>query len=153
MAKSPEEKKEYDRQWREANRERTRAISQKYRDKHKARADDASRLWVERNKEHVAKRKKAWRARNKGHVNAYNKTRREKKKNRVPAWICSELKWVMNEVYLLAQLRTNMTGFKWHVDHIIPLQGRTVCGLHVPENLQVIPELHNLKKSNKYDET
>ena len=153
MAWTLEEKREYQRQWCKANREKIRANCKKYRANNKIKADSASRLWVEQNKEHVAKRKKAWRAKNKAHVNAYNRTRKAMIKNRVPIWMDSELQWLVNEVYLLAQTRTNMTGFKWHVDHIIPLQGRTVCGLHVPENLQVILEQHNLKKSNKYDET
>jgi len=58
--------------------------------------------------------------------------------------------WLIEEIYHLAALRTKMFGFQWHVDHIVPLQGKTVSGLHVPKNLRVIPWLENVKKGNKY---
>ena len=61
----------------------------------------------------------------------------------------SEYLWMINEVYDLASLREKCTGVKWEVDHIIPLQGKEVCGLHVPWNLQVITQTENRRKGNK----
>lgn len=42
-----------------------------------------------------------------------------------------------------------ITGIEWHVDHIIPLKGREICGLHLWTNLRLIPKLENLRKGNK----
>lgn len=58
--------------------------------------------------------------------------------------------FLIAEIYHLAKLRNKMTNIKWHVDHIVPLRNKNVCGLHVHFNLRVIPALENLSKSNRY---
>jgi DNA-dependent RNA polymerase auxiliary subunit epsilon len=72
------------------------------------------------------------------------------KKKRCPTWLSSDGLWIIKEAYALANLRKKIFKKAWHVDHIIPLQGETVSGLHVPSNIQVVPAKWNLSKSNKH---
>lgn len=53
-------------------------------------------------------------------------------------------------VYEECARRTRETGVKHHVDHIIPLQGKSVSGLHVPSNLQILTASENVRKSNRH---
>jgi|688.fasta_scaffold18428_16 hypothetical protein len=57
--------------------------------------------------------------------------------------------FVYREAHALRKLRNSLFGFEWHVDHIIPLRGKDVCGLHIWRNFAVIPKVENLRKGNK----
>jgi len=65
-----------------------------------------------------------------------------------PRWLTEDHEFFIEEIYSLRDLRTEVTGVVHHVDHIVPLKGKDVCGLHVPWNLQVITAKDNLSKSN-----
>lgn len=78
-------------------------------------------------------------------VRAIAANRRARKLSAAPHWANE---FFINEAYDLAKRREAATGFKWHVDHIVPLKSDIVCGLHAYTNIQVIPAFINLKKSN-----
>jgi hypothetical protein len=75
------------------------------------------------------------------------KAREALKLKAVPAW---SNKQYICDMYMLAKLVTEFTGVKYHVDHIVPLRSSLVCGFHSEHNLQVIPQVENGRKANRY---
>ena len=71
--------------------------------------------------------------------------------NATPTWLTPEQLYNMQCTYKVAAQLSATSSEKWHVDHIVPIRGKDVCGLHVPWNLQVLPWKENIKKSNKHD--
>lgn len=107
--------------------------------------------YAKENKEKIKKICTRYQKNNKGKVNARTAARHAAKMQRTPKWLNKDDKWIMQEIYDLAVLRTQATKLDWHVDHIIPMQGDTVSGLHCPENLQIILAKENCSKSNRWD--
>ncbi len=137
-----------------------------YARKNKTRKNALQRARYKKNREHILKTKLAYRQRHPDRIkkllannylkfkdqhNARNMKRLTRKLNALPAWVKEPELWLIKEFYHLAKLRTKATGFRWSVDHIIPLQGKLVCGLHVPTNLQVIPGKLNSQKHNSFE--
>lgn len=79
---------------------------------------------------------------------AIQAARNAAKCNATPAWLTSEHKREIAAMYATAAIRTAMDGIPYEVDHIAPLRGKLVCGLHAPWNLRVITAAENRKKSN-----
>ena len=80
----------------------------------------------------------------------YRLLRKKRVKEATPDWAYKNHRVEFeNLVWLREDLRT-ITGEDYHIDHIIPLAGKDVCGLNVPWNLQILPADLNLKKSNKW---
>jgi hypothetical protein len=143
-------KKLQDKKYRDKNRE---VLLQKKKEYYKANKEKHSLKMSEhyrQNSEHYKQKTKEWKEANKDKHNALCMLRYTKKLNATPSWLSSDDLWIIQEAYSLAKLREQITGVKWHVDHIVPLQGKTVCGLHVPWNLQVITASENCSKRNKF---
>lgn len=99
---------------------------------------------IERAKANDAK----WAKENRGMANAKCAKRRSGKMQRTPSWCDTQ---AIKDLYLEAKKLEMITGDSYHVDHIIPLQGKLVSGLHIPANLQIITAKENFKKSNTFN--
>lgn len=87
-----------------------------------------------------------WKDANLAKVRSYVISRKRGLKQATPPWLTSEHWAQMNATYTEARRLTEETGILHHVDHIVPLRGGTVCGLHVPWNLRAIPAQDNMKR-------
>lgn len=136
--------------WRKDNPGREKAYGVARRAVDADRLNAASAAWYAANKDRAAEHKIRWKKlnpeRHKVLAAAGRARRRAASANATPAWAN---KFFMEEAYDLARRRTKVFCFSWHVDHIVPLCHKLVCGLHVPANLQVIPGVENLSKGNR----
>lgn len=95
---------------------------------------------------------KIWTKNNKDKKNFICAKRRASKLKATPPWLTNDQLAEIANIYKQAKQLEKETGLKHHVDHIIPLQGKEVCGLHTPWNLQVLTAEENLKKGSKYEQ-
>lgn len=128
--------KEILREWHSANKEYSKEQNRKWRCDNKGRHNEMTRVW-----------KKA----NPDRINALDAKRRAQRLQATPPWLTEEQYEQITLVYAQSTALTKETGIKHHVDHIVPLQGKNVCGLHVPWNLQVLSATENIKKHNRLE--
>lgn len=130
-----------------------RNVRQKeYRKENKNKTNELAKTYRNKNRDNFLNTLKKYRQslRGKAVKASLQQKRRASQLNRTPNWLSEDDFWLIQEVYELASLRTKLTGVQWHVDHIVPMQGTIVSGLHCPENLQVIPSIANVSKNNKW---
>lgn len=141
----------YHKAYREANAERIAAKKAEWKIINKDRVAAKDKAYAEANPEKRTKARKKWVENNPGKDAASKALNEQKRQKRIPTWLSEDDKWMVEQAYELAAIRSKIFGFKWHVDHVIPLNGNLVSGLHVPTNLQVVPWIENLKKNNKFE--
>jgi hypothetical protein len=108
-----------------------------------------SKIYYIKNAEVIKNRQRLWSKTNRGIANALSKGYKTKKINATPNWLNGSQLLAIKCKYQLAAMLNVYGVERWHVDHIVPLRGKTVSGLHVPWNLQVIPAKDNLAKGNR----
>lgn len=130
------------------------AHSQKCREYYKLNKAKVRKMndeWAKQNPEKVRQAWKNYAKRNPAIKLAQAARRRASKRRAYAAWDRELTNFVVREAAFLAKQRESVFGFRWHVDHAIPLAGKNVSGLHVWNNFQVIPAAENWAKFNKFE--
>lgn len=136
----------YIKHWQRKNKEKVNHATRKWRRDNPDQAHKTNKEYYSSVKEIKSEKNKRWRALNVDRLRRYNSVRRAQIKQAMPLW--ADLSKIQDK-YTQAVQMSNRTGILYHVDHIIPLGGELVCGLHCEDNLQVIPASENLAKGNK----
>jgi hypothetical protein len=138
-------------QWRDKNREKVRSNKRSYyQTSETERANQAlrARKWLEENRDKSRASTARWRKDNLPVAAAAQMRRKANLLKRTPSWADHDK---IRQFYILAKELTEQTGVEHEVDHIHPLQGETVCGLHVETNLQILTKAANRAKGIRFD--
>lgn len=162
------------------NKEKISSKYREYRAANRERLSEKNRAYYEANRDHLLEKKRRYRIENLECVAARGKARYKADKERILArnrnytkknphiitaksnkrraaklqrtiTLAPEHEAELKRIYAEAKRISETTGTLHHVDHIVPLQGKEMSGLHVPWNLEVVPARENLAKSNKVD--
>lgn len=114
----------------------------------KERQAAVSKLWVERNPDGRKAAARRWYQRHLKHARLQLVIAQATRRRRYVSWANVE---GIAALYAKAALLTQTTGRSHVVDHIVPLKGHRVSGLHVENNLRIIERSENARKSNKWE--
>lgn len=145
-------KKAYRAAWVARNRERANGYSRKWAAENPEKKRQAEAAWKSKNPEKVkekdARAGAKWAKKRADKKAAARAKARAKLRASVPAW--ADLR-AIESFYTEAARISRETGIPHEVDHIVPLAGEAVCGLHVETNLQIVPRTLNRQKGQRYE--
>ena len=118
--------------WQKANPDKVRGAMTRWRTTNPEKARAATAVWRKANPENGSNREAA---------------RRACKLQATPTWADDK---AMALWYKGASIMTQLMGQPYHVDHVVPLKSKAVCGLHAHTNMQILPKTENCSKGNRY---
>lgn len=135
-----EKRREIHRRWRERNKEKERERLKMIRLDNPKKHNENRRIWASDNKEKRTEIQRRYYEKNKNKYLAWTRIRQAKLLQRLPMW--------SDRTAIIEFYKNRPSGMS--VDHIIPLCGKNVSGLHVLENLQYLTRSQNSRKSNSF---
>lgn len=137
--------------WYQENKERVRVTTRARYKRDPSKIKAATKRWNDKNQERARldglARNRKWVKAHPAQNNAIGARKRSHKIMATPPW--ADLR-AIKAFYERARELELETGQKWHVDHIVPLRSKIVCGLHCEANLQVLPAGDNIRKGNRW---
>jgi hypothetical protein len=141
----------YHKAYYEANKARIAAVKRAYRAANKEKIIANKRAAYYATQEASLAQKREYRQANKGKINFLCSMRKKVIKQRTPVWLSPFDRLKIKCYYSVAAMLARNNEEPWHVDHVVPLQGKLVSGLHVPNNLQFLRGVDNIRKKNKFE--
>ena len=150
-------KRHCDKQYYQDNSNQVKQTVAKYRAKNPEKVSQVKKDWYELHKEHVVQKSKKWAEINPQKMRQsrkkYNSLNDGKKNALLAKYRATKIQatppWFEKDLVEIVYIKANEWGFA--VDHIIPLQGKNVCGLHCWANLQLLDPLLNSSKGNRIE--
>ena len=136
--------------WRKANPEKRAEQNRRYAKNHPDKIVEKTQRWRRKNPIRAAEICRRTRRKNAGRVLANKAKYRADRAQRTPIWLSRVDLYEMRCIYEYCTALRKI-GLDYEVDHVVPLRGANVSGLHVPSNLTVVHRVDNRSKSNTWD--
>lgn len=118
--------------------------------KNRSKYVTTSVAWGRANPEKLAEYQRRKNNKRPSQRNLWTMNYRTAKIDRMPKWLTDAHLLEMESAYVYCSA-LRLVGLDYHVDHVVPLRGKTVSGLHVPWNLQILPGRENMSKGNSFN--